>query len=122
MDDNLDKFLNNYTKIIKDSYELIDIIKTSQANINIIINKSKELNKNIKDIFKKCKKFNDDEEYRNFSVMFLYMTLIRNKLYLLKNILSNSQFFNDKNINLLINEGECRIEEHILHIDSLLKM
>jgi len=35
MDDNLDKFLNNYTKIIKDSYELIDIIKTSQGNINI---------------------------------------------------------------------------------------
>ena len=45
MNDNLDNFLKNYNRVISLSYELINIIKTSQGNINIIINKSKELDK-----------------------------------------------------------------------------
>ena len=122
MNDNLDNFLKNYNRVISLSYELINIIKTSQGNINIIINKSKELNDSVNEIFKKCKTFNKNKEYHNYSVMFLYLTLIKKKLVLLKDILRNNTFFNDANMNSLINEGELRIDEHIIHIDSLLKM
>ena len=122
MNDNLDNFLKNYNRVISISYELINIIKTSQGNINIIINKSKELNESVNEIFKKCRTFNKNKEYHNYSVMFLYLTLIKKKLVLLKDILRNNTFFNDANMNSLINEGELRIDEHIIHIDSLLKM
>ena len=122
MNNNLDNFLKNYNRVISLSYELINIIKTSQGNINIIINKSKELNDSVNEIFKKCKTFNKNKEYHNYSVMFLYLTLIKKKLVLLKEILRNNTFFNDANMNSLINEGELRIDEHIIHIDSLLKM
>lgn len=122
MNDNLDNFLKNYNRVISLSYELINIIKTSQGNINIIINKSKELNDSVNDVFKNCNTFNKNKDYHNYSVMFLYLTLIKKKLVLLKEILRNNTFFNDANMNSLINEGELRIDEHIIHIDSLLKM
>lgn len=114
-------FINLFHEIVSISDMFLEVKNLSEISLNKTSIISKVLNDKICKIIKICRKNHLNENYSHFKVYYIYLTIIKMRLNLMKHILSK-KVFTDNNINGIIENGKEKIDIYIEMIDSIMKI